>query len=310
MNKANHTDISEFVLLGFGKLYNLKILIFISFFVIYIATLFGNLLIIILVSTSQQLNTPMYSFLMHLSICDIVFTTNIVPNMLHDILHEVGKMSMKGCVLQFYVYGSSTVAECFILSVMSYDRYLAICNPLLYTASMNLCISIKLVCVCWLLGFLVTLNTSLMVFSRDFCGPKLIDHFICELSPLLKLSCSDTYTVEVVIFTLSVPIILLPFILIIMTYICIFITVLKIPSTSGRQKTFSTCSSHLTSVSTYYGTLIAIYVVPRKRHLLSINKALYLLYTVVTPLFNPIIYSLRNQDIRKAITMLLYKTIL
>ncbi|XP_075034459.1 olfactory receptor 5P56-like [Mixophyes fleayi] len=309
MNMANQTEVSELVLLGFGRFYDLRILIFIVFFVIYIATLFGNLLIIFLVSTCHQLNTPMYFFLMHLSICDIVFTTNVAPNMLYGILQGVGKMSIKGCIIQLYVYGSSTVTECFILTVMSYDRYLAICNPLHYTSTMDLCVCLKLICASWLLGFLIALSTSVMVFNREFCDPKVIDHFICDLAPLLKLSCSDTSTVEVAIFALSIPVILIPFILIIMTYICIFITVLNIPFTSGRQKTFSTCSSHLISVSTYYGTLIAIYVVPNRGHLLSINKALYLLYTVVTPLFNPIIYCLRNQDIRKVIRVLLYKII-
>nr|DBA27682.1 TPA: hypothetical protein GDO54_008149 [Pyxicephalus adspersus] len=273
------------------------------FFIIYIATLFGNFLIIILVSVSRHLHFPMYIFLIHLSICDIVFTTNIAPEMLCHIWNEVGKVSLAGCISQFYIYGSSTVAESFILTAMSYDRYLAICNPLHYISAMEHGVCLRLVGVSWMVGLLVTLSTSLMVFSGDFCGPNIIDHFICELDPLLKLSCSDTSMFEMFIFILSIPIIVIPFVFIIVTYMCIFLTVLKIQSSTGRQKTFSTCSSHLTSVSTYYGTLSAIYVVPQRGHVLS--KALYVLYTVVTPLFNPIIYSLRNQDIRKALEILL-----
>ncbi|XP_044155416.1 olfactory receptor 11L1-like [Bufo gargarizans] len=180
---------------------------------------------------------------------------------------------------------------------MSYDRYLAICNPLHYTSIINLDVCLRLVGGSWLSGLLITLCTSIMLFHRDFCGPKVIDHFICELTPLLKLSCSDTFSLEVIVFVLSIPIIVIPFMFI----------VLKISSTLGKQKTFSTCSSHLTSVGTYYGTLTIIYVVPRRGHLLRVNKALYLLYTVITPLFNPLIYSLRNQDIRKAIEKVFYK---
>ncbi|KAM5135832.1 olfactory receptor 5V1-like [Mantella aurantiaca] len=305
MEKTNQTMAFKFILLGFGTLNNFKTLIFMVFFTIYIATLSGNLFIIVLVLRYRHLHTPMYILLIHLSICDIVFTTNIAPPMLCHILIEVGKLSMAGCILQFYVDGSSIVAECFILTVMSYDRYLAICNPLHYTSIMEHGVCLKLVGLSWLVGLLVTLCTSLLVFSSDFCGPNIIDHFICELDPLLKLSCSDTSVMETLIFVLSIPIIVFPFMFIIVTYICICLTVLKIPSSTGRQKAFSTCSSHLTVVSTYYGTLTAIYVVPNRGHALS--KALYVLYTVVTPLLNPIIYSLRNQDIRKAFKMLLNK---
>ncbi|XP_075701345.1 olfactory receptor 5P55-like [Rhinoderma darwinii] len=301
----NQTE--EFVLIGFGRLYNLRQLVFTVFFMVYMATLLGNVLIILLVVRIPQLHTPMYYFLLHLSFCDIVFTTNIAPTMLHNILHDVGKMSMRHCVSQFYVNGASSIAECYILTLMSYDRYLAICNPLHYATTMDLDACLRLVGSSWLSGLVITLCTTIMLFDRDFCGPKVIDHFMCELTPLLKLSCSDTFFLEAAIFVLSIPIIIIPFVFIVVTYINIFLTVLKIPSSIGRQKTFSTCSSHLTSVGTYYGTLTIIYVVPRRGHFLSINKTLHLLYAVVTPLFNPIIYSLRNQDIWKAIEILFYK---
>ncbi|CAH2291714.1 olfactory receptor 11L1-like [Pelobates cultripes] len=211
-------------------------------------------------------------------------------------------MSFEACVIQFYLYGASTIAECSILAVMSYDRYLAICSPLHYTSIMNFAVCLTSVTCSWLLGFSITLCTTVMVFQLDFCGPNVIDHFICDLVPLLKLSCSDTFVVEVVIFVLSIPIILIPFVFIFSTYVNIFLVILKIPFAAGRRKTFSTCSSHLTSVSAYYGTLITIYIAPNKW---DINKALYLLYSVFTPFFNPIIYSLRNQDIVKAIVTLM-----
>ncbi|XP_053309902.1 olfactory receptor 11L1-like [Spea bombifrons] len=304
MIKGNRTGVSEFILLGFPRLHNLKYFIFILFLVIYMMTLFGNFLIAGLVSANSRLHCPMYFFLIHLSICDIVFTTNISPNMLCAILEGRGTMSFEGCIIQFYIYGASTVAECAILAIMSYDRYAAICNPLRYRSIMDLVICLKSVTCCWLMGFLVTLSTAIMVFRLDFCGPNVIDHFICDLTPLLKLSCSDTLFVQAAIFVLSIPIILIPFVFIITTYISIFLSILKIPSKTGRHKTFSTCSSHLTSVSVYYGTLITIYIFPNKW---NVDKALYLLYTVVTPLLNPIIYSLRNQEMWRAIEFLISK---
>ncbi|KAM8945651.1 olfactory receptor 11L1-like [Pelodytes ibericus] len=304
MTTGNSTAANGFILLGFGRLHRLKLLIFIFFLLIYAATLIGNLLIAGLVTASYRLHTPMYYFLIHLSICDIIFTTNIVPNMLHIILEGNGTMSFPGCVIQFYIYGSSTVAQCFILGIMSYDRYIAICSPLHYSSIMDSGICLRSVSCSWLLGSLVTLTTTVMVFRLDFCGPNIIDHFICDLAPLLKLSCSETFLVEMSVFVLSFPIILIPFVFIVTTYICIFYTILNIPSATGRQKTFSTCSSHLTSVSTYYITLITIYIVPKKW---NINKDMYLLYTVATPLFNPIIYSLRNKEILKTVETLIYK---
>ncbi|XP_072259297.1 olfactory receptor 11L1-like [Pyxicephalus adspersus] len=221
--------------------------------------------------------------------------------MLNIILKGMDRISRIRCISQFYVYGLSMVAECFILTAMSYDRYLAITKPLHYTSVMNLGFCLRLVCSCWLIGALSTLITLLMIFLQSFCGPKDIDHFICDVAPLLKLSCSDTFNVEVVVFLLSIPLVVIPFIMV--TYICIFITIANIRSSKGRKKTFSTCSSHLTSVITYYGTLITIYVVPNRGHTTTINKILFLLYTVVTPLFNPIIYSIRSQEIRKVIRM-------
>ncbi|XP_077314576.1 olfactory receptor 10J4-like [Lithobates pipiens] len=300
---VNTTDEVQFILRGFGKLYN-PFPTFSIFLIIYIVTLCGNLLIIVLVSTYHQLHTPMYLFVAHLSICDIVFTTNIIPTMLEIILKGMYKISMPRCIYQYYVYSLSTAAECLILTAMSYDRYLAITKPLHYTSIMNLIVCLQLVGSCWLTGALSTLIMVFMIFLRPFCGPNVIDHFICDVAPLLKLSCSDTFAVEVAIFLFCIPLLVTPFMFLVVTYVCIFITIGRIRSSNGRKKTFSTCSSHLTSVCTYFGTLMTVYMDPNRGHS-TINKILFLLYTVVTPLFNPIIYSIRNQEIKKIIAMVL-----
>ncbi|XP_073442428.1 olfactory receptor 5G26-like [Dendrobates tinctorius] len=243
----------------------------------------------------------MFFFLGHLSIFDIMFTTNIVPKMLCAIMNDGVTISFAGCFIQLEIFGISLVAECLLLAVMSYDRYLAICNPLRYVYIMDPNLCIQLVVVCWGLGFTISLVTVIMTSKQDFCGPRIIDHFFCDLVPLLKLSCSDTSAVILENILLATPLTLFPLVFITVTYIYIFITILKIPSTSGRQKAFSTCSSHLTVVGIFYGTLVSLYVVPSKGNLLNANKVLSLLYTFVTPLFNPIIYSLRNKEIKVAL---------
>ncbi|XP_075434080.1 olfactory receptor 5P66-like [Ascaphus truei] len=297
----NHTIVTEFLLLGFQNLHSFKILLFTLFLVIYIMTISCNLLIIALVSTSHQLHSPMYIFLAHLSLTDILLTTIIVPNMLRLIWGEGGTMSVAGCISQFHFFSCTGATESFLLTVMSYDRYLAICHPLRYTTIMNLKLRLQLVIWSWLLGFAVTLILILPIGQLQFCGPNVIDHFFCDYAPLVNHSCSDISFIDVEVFVLSIPVDLLPFVFIIVTYVCISLTILSISSTTGRQKAFSTCSSHLTVVCTYYGTLIIIYVVPSREHSFNINKVLSLLYTVVTPFFNPIIYSLRNEEIGAAL---------
>ncbi|XP_075434261.1 olfactory receptor 6B1-like [Ascaphus truei] len=296
----NQTIITEFLLLGFQNIQSFKILLFTLFLITYIITLSSNLLIIILVSTSHQLHSPMYFFLAHLSLSDIVFTMVIVPNMLRLIWGEGGIMSVTDCVSQFHFFASSVATECLLLTVMSYDRYLAICHPLHYTTIMDLKLRLQLALWSWFLGFMVTILIIIPISLLQFCGPNVIDHFFCDFAPLVKHSCSDTYFIEIEGFLLSAPVALFPFAFIIGTYVCIFLTILRIPSTTGRHKAFSTCSSHITVVCTYYGTLITIYVIPSRGHSFNINKVLSLLYTVVTPFFNPIIYCLRNREIGEA----------
>ncbi|XP_075434342.1 olfactory receptor 11A1-like [Ascaphus truei] len=297
----NQTIDTEFLLLGFQNLHNFKILLFTMFLVTYIMTLSSNLLIITLVSTSHQLHSPMYFFLAHLSVTDILLTMVIVPNMLRLIWGEGGTMSVAGCVSQFHLFAFSEASESLLLTVMSYDRYLAICHPLRYTTIMNFKLCLQLVIWSWLLGLAVTIILILPISQLQFCGPNVIDHFFCDFAPLVKNSCSDISFIVIEVFVLTFPVDVLPFVFIIVTYVCICLTILRIPSTTGRQKAFSTCSSHLTVVGTFYGTLIIIYVIPSRGHTFNINKVLSLLYTVVTPFFNPIIYSLRNQEIKTAL---------
>ncbi|KAM4749334.1 olfactory receptor 11L1-like [Rhinophrynus dorsalis] len=301
-NSENQTQ--EFLLLAFQNIHEGKFLLFFVLIVVYLAALLGNLLIITLVSTDGLLHSPMYFFLSHLSLSEIMFTTNIVPNMLHVILVEDGTISLSSCITQLYFFSSSTSAECLLLSVMSYDRFLAICSPLHYAAIMNQNLCQHLVVWCWLIGFMLSIIAAVLISKLQFCGSNTIDHFFCDLAPILKCSCSDTYILEMQDFILSFPVLILPFVFIILTYVRIIMAILRITSSNGRKKAFSTCSSHLTVVCTYYGTLIAVYMSPSTQDSFTANKVLSLLYTVVTPLLNPIIYSLRNQDIRNAMVKL------
>ncbi|XP_075434051.1 olfactory receptor 11A1-like [Ascaphus truei] len=306
MFQENQTTVTEFLLLGFPSLKTFNVALFILFLVIYIMTLGGNLLIIILVSNSQSLKSPMYIFLCHLSLSDMLLTTNIAPNMLYVVLNGGGTIHVTGCITQFYFYGISTAVETLLLTVMSLDRYLAICNPLRYTSIMDFRLSLHLVTGTWLIAFLLMIFIVIPMCQLQFCGPHIIDHYFCDYDPLLELSCSDTSIVKLGDFVIDIPVILFPFVFITFTYVSISLTILRIPSTTGKQKAFSTCSSHLALVGTFYGTIIAIYMAPYGGQSFNVNKVLSLLYTVGTPLFNPVIYSLRNQEIKLALRKCLY----
>nr|DBA22929.1 TPA: hypothetical protein GDO54_013917 [Pyxicephalus adspersus] len=267
----------------------------------------GNILIILLVATNARLRSPMYFLLSNLSLSEVVFTTNIVPNMLQNLLSEDGSISFTRCLTQYYIFSSTATTECLLLAIMSYDRYMAICNPLHYASLINFQVCSHITASAWVVGFTISMITLILLCESKFCGPNVIDNFFCDLTPLIELSCSDTLIIEVESFLFATLVTLLPFVFIIVTYIFILYTIIKIPSSTGRKKAFSTCSSHLAVVSTYYGTLITMYVAPSRKQIINISKALSLLYTVVTPLLNPIVYSLRNQEIHNAITMILKK---
>nr|DBA29667.1 TPA: hypothetical protein GDO54_005731 [Pyxicephalus adspersus] len=272
--------------------------LFTLIFVIYILTLCGNLLIITLVSYSKILHTPMYFFLTQLSLSDIILTTDICPNLLYIVVNENGTMSFTSCIFQHYIFATTECLECLLLTVMAYDRYLAICHPLHYTSIMNMLFCIQLVAMSWLLSIIIMMISTVTIACLEFCGPNTIDHFFCDALPLLHLSCSDTSLIQIEMILISVAVLFLPFLFIIISYSKVICTILKITSTAGKHKTFSTCSSHLTVVSIFYVTLIFTYGLPTKGQLLSISKLESLFYTVGAPLLNPIIYSLRNKDMK------------
>ncbi|XP_066445770.1 olfactory receptor 11L1-like [Eleutherodactylus coqui] len=297
----NSHMVTEILLLGFQNLHSFKIYVFLLLLIIFCVTVCENLLLILVVSYSRSLHSPMYFFLTQLSFSDILLTTTIVPNMFCVVLHEGSLISFNGCLTQYYFFGVSEALECLLLTVMSYDRYQAICNPLYYTSVMDRTFCIKAILLCWVMMFIATGTFLVTIRHLDFCGPNIIDHFFCDFAPIIELSCSDIFFVKLEDIILAVPFALCPFIVIIFSYVSIILTILKIPSVTGRQKTFSTCSSHLAVVSLYYGSLMSIYLFPNMN---NGKKMLSLLYTVVTPLLNPIIYSLSNRDIRQAFTKL------
>ncbi|XP_044132764.1 olfactory receptor 6N1-like [Bufo gargarizans] len=307
MQENNLTVVTEFILLGFQGSQYLTTFLFCLLLVVYYGTICGNLLIITVVSSSKNLHTPMYFFISQLSMSDILLTTDIVPNMLHILLNNTGTVTFSGCIIQFYVFCGSEIFECFLLTVMSYDRYVAICNPLHYTSIMTTTYCMRLVVICWLLGFFTAFIDILMILRLKFCGPNIIDHFFCDLVPLIEMACSDKYFIKLQIYLLSIPTVITPPIIIIMSYVKIISVILRIPSNTSRQKAFSTCSSHLIVVSIFYWTLFTVYIVPTRGQTLTMSKILSLLYTVFTPLINPIIYSLRNKDINKAVQKCLDK---
>ncbi|KAG8558181.1 hypothetical protein GDO81_016893 [Engystomops pustulosus] len=278
-------NVTSIFLLGFPNLQNFTFLCFSLLVLIFCGTISGNLLIVVLYL---------------LSLCDLLLTTDIVPVLLHTVLYGGSTVSLIGCITQFYIFSASECSECLLLSVMSYDRYLAICNPLRYHSimSQNLC----LMCVLgiWLVGCLGTVAYIFSLYNLYFCGPHVIDHFFCDFEPLLKLSCSDTSIIHVQSLFLVPLFVIIPFLVTVTSYVYIAITILKIPSTTGRHKAFSTCSSHLIVVSIFYGTIIIVYMFPTKGESLTLSKILSLMYTVVTPLLNPIIYTLRNKDFKEA----------
>ncbi|XP_044840328.1 olfactory receptor 6N1-like [Mauremys mutica] len=271
------------------------------FQVIYMATVAGNTLIVVLVVADQHLHTPMYLFLGNLSCLETCYSSTILPRLLASLLTGDKTISVSGCFTQLYFYGSLGCTECYLLAAMSYDRYLAICKPLHYSTLMNSRVCLQLAAGSWLNGFLAITIFVLFLLQLIFCGPNEIDHFYCDSILLMELSCSDTHQVILLDFILVSVFTMPPFLLILISYVCIITTILRIPSTSGRQKAFSTCSSHLVVVTIFYGSIMIVYLLPKHDTLRDLNKVVSLCYTVLTPLVNPLIYSLRNREVKEAL---------
>ncbi|XP_041441653.1 olfactory receptor 5G3-like [Xenopus laevis] len=305
MEMNNHTIVIEIFLLGFQRLNNFKILIFSLILLIHILTICENALVIVLVTISRNLHSPMFFFLQQLSLSDLLESMLIVPILLKTVINDGAKISLIGCIVQLYFFGVSEALQCLLLTVMSYDRYLAICNPLCYSSIMNHRFCVKLILMSWLLALSFTSVTVITAATQEFCNQNTINHFFCDYFPLLELSCSDTSLAQILIMIASVLGILSPCLLITGSYICIAHEILKITSNIGRQKAFSTCSSHLAVVSIFYATLIVTYLVPTRNQSQTIGKLLSLLYTVVTPFINPMIYSLRSTDMKNALKKIL-----
>ncbi|XP_030400040.1 olfactory receptor 1052-like [Gopherus evgoodei] len=292
---------TEFILLGFRNLPQLQILLFLLFLVIYIVSMTENILIVALVMADQYLHTPMYFFLGNLSCLDTCCASTILPRMLASFLTEDRTISVQVCIAQLDFFGSLVAVKCCLLSVMSYDLYLVICKPLQYAALVNCRLCFWLATGSWVRGFVACTITECWISQMIFRGPSEIDHLFCDYNTLVKLSCSDTSLMALVTFLFSSILTLPPILLTLASYMRIIATIKRIPSTTGRQKAFSIFSSHLIVVTFYHGTLIFVYLLPDTNTLRELHKVFSLFYTVLTPLVNPLIYSLRNKEVKEAL---------
>nr|XP_028558738.1 olfactory receptor 6F1-like [Podarcis muralis] len=297
----NGTKVMEFILLGFPGSQYLQMSIFMLFLIMYVMSLLGNMSIIILVIANRRLHTPMYFFLCNLSFLEIWYTTASIPKTLAIFLGRGRSISFTGCILQMYFVFAFGCTEYFLLSVMAYDRYLAICDPLHYSTIMDNQLSRKLAVGSWLCGFLIIFIPAFLITRLSFCGPSVINHFYCNIDSWIVLSCTNTYDIEMAAFVISIIVILGSCLITFLSYICIITTILRIPSVQGQQKAFSTCSSHLAVVLIWYGSTIFLFVKPSKRTSLEMTKIVNILNTIVTPLLNPFIYTLRNKEVKDAI---------
>nr|XP_019574742.1 PREDICTED: olfactory receptor 11G2-like [Rhinolophus sinicus] len=301
----NSSTITGFILLGFPGPREKQVLLFVLFSVVYLLTLMGNGTIICAVRWDQRLHTPMYILLANFSFLEICYVTSTVPNMLANFLSDTKVISFSGCFLQFYFFFSLGSTECFFLAIMAFDRHLAICRPLHYPTLMTGHLCTNLIVSCWVLGFLWFLIPIIDISQMSFCGSRIIDHFLCDPGPLLALTCSRALVIELTSSTLSSLVLFIPFLFIMVSYALVLRAVLRVPSAAGRRKAFSTCGSHLAVVSLFYGSVMVMYVSPTSEHKAGMQKIVTLFYSVVTPLINPIIYSLRNKDMKHAVKKLL-----
>ncbi|XP_069068301.1 olfactory receptor 1E16-like [Pleurodeles waltl] len=307
--ERNWTSVKNFILLGLSDHPNQQTGFFVLFLAMFLTAVTGNTMIVAVIIRDRHLHTPMYFFLGNLSFVDICFTCAIAPKMLQNMLAEVRTIPFHGCMAQLYAFLCTACTEMYLLAVMAFDRYVAICYPLRYTSVMSRKLCISLVCASWLfVSFLSLLHIS-MVSTFTFCGSNLIRHFFCDLPPLLKLVCSDTTSYEWLVFTEGSLVTISPFVFTIASYVSIISTILKIPSKKGRLRAFSTCSSHLTVVILFFGTIFFTYLRPFSISALYQERVITVVYTIVIPMLNPFIYSLRNNDVKGALRNLFCRKI-
>ncbi|XP_077024183.1 olfactory receptor 6C74-like [Tamandua tetradactyla] len=296
----NHTRVTMFILAGLTDDPQLKVVLFIFLLLTYLLSITGNLIIITLTLLDAHLKTPMYFFLRNFSLLEISYTTTCIPKLLATMATGDKTIFYNCCAAQVFFAFLLGASEFYLLAAMSYDRYVAICKPLHYTTIMSSKVCVQLVLSCWLAGFFVIFPPLILGLNLDFCASNIVDHFYCDTTPLLQISCSDTCLLETMGFISALVTLLGTLVMVIISYIYIALTILKIPSTNQRKKAFSTCSSHMIVVSISYGSCILMYVKPSFKQRMSFNKGVAMLNTSVAPLLNPFIYTLRNQQVKKA----------
>ncbi|KAM6159108.1 olfactory receptor 5G25-like [Rhynchocyon petersi] len=300
MDYRNETWVVEFYFIGLTNHFHHQVVLFLIFLIVYLVTLLGNLGMITLIWMDSRLHTPMYFFLSHLSFVDICSSSATGPKMLTDIFVEKKVISFLGCAVQIWLSGQFVVTECFLLASMAYDRYMAICKPLLYTLIMSQRVCVQLAVGPYAVGLISTVTHTTFTIHLPYCHSNIINHFFCDLLPVLSLACADTHVNKNLLYIMAGALGVLSGVIILVSYIYIIVAILKIRSAEGRRKAFATCSSHLTTVAILYGTLFFIYVCPSSGFSLDINKVISLFYTAVIPMLNPLIYSLRNKEVKDA----------
>uniref|UniRef100_A0A8D2AK75 Olfactory receptor n=1 Tax=Sciurus vulgaris TaxID=55149 RepID=A0A8D2AK75_SCIVU len=302
MTKENHTTLPEFLLLGFSDLKALQGPLLWVVLLVYLVTLLGNSLIILLTRASPALHSPMYFFLRHLSVVELLYTTNIVPRTLADLASPRPRaISFQACAAQMYVFIVLGISECCLLTAMAYDRYAAICRPLHYSTLMSLRACMAMVGTSWVMGIITATTHSSLIFTLPFPSHPTIPHFLCDILPVLRLASAGKHKSEISVMTATVVFIMVPFSLIVTSYVRILSAILAMTSTQSRHKVFSTCSSHLLVVSLFFGTASITYIRPQAGSSVTTDRILSLFYTVITPMLNPIIYTLRNTEVTGAL---------
>ncbi|NWS64335.1 O1013 protein, partial [Chunga burmeisteri] len=305
MEERNHSSVTNFILLGFTTDPKLQLLLFVVFTLAYITTLVSNITLIAVVRRSSQLHTPMYFFIGNLAFLDLWYSSIYTPKILLNSVSEDKSISFAGCAAQFFVSGGLACTECYLLAVMAYDRHTAVSNPLRYAAAMSKKQCMGLVAASYLSGFANSTLITSRTFALSFCDSNVIDDFFCDLPPLVKLSCDMTDSYQAILYFILTFNVILPSALILMSYASILVAILKMPSVKGQHKTFSTCAAHLTTVTLYYGSILFIYARPSSTYVLGRDKVVSVFYTVMIPMLNPFIYSLRNQEVKEALKRLL-----